>query len=488
MENTKSLNKNRLAVVLIIAILININAIGQSAIDTNTTNLNNIIDITFIKDISKGKNLLILPRNLDSILYKYQFALAGFAAKEGRTISRNAVIDEKSLTLNYSLHPCKRNLFFINPVVSIEGEDNFSSIFSKAKFTKKYTAGLGILYFFGGRIYNNDSNNLINLYNNLRIKRTLYHQNRVVESTRISTLITQTLTILNDTILDSIYHRYKRPILIQIPLNDSLVIQNFKILDDNLEALVKEDILTKENIEEGSYKIIQVLALTRTNNKINESLTRKYIKETDRLQIDFPFSKKIFWISANTLYNSQEKPINLNYASNVVNPYHNKFVSFNIAANGLWIKEKRASTLSVNFTYSNARNFDKDDKRTMNFETPIIIGGITSYKLDSTISFFDKIPDKMNTWNLEIPYTYFWNKTNFGIDVAIKFGENNINNDNVGARFGVFVPVNKFGENTVLIEPLIRISKLFNSSTQVFFRDNVSIGINLKVDIAKIKK
>ena len=39
---------------------------------------------------------------MDSILFKYQFALAGFAAKEGRTIGTNAIIDEKSLSFNYT--------------------------------------------------------------------------------------------------------------------------------------------------------------------------------------------------------------------------------------------------------------------------------------------------------------------------------------------------------------------------------------------------
>lgn len=94
----------------------------------------------------------------------------------------------------------------------------------------------------------------------------------------------------------------------------------------------------------------------------------------------------------------------------------------------------------------------------------------------------------MYPWSVEVPIVAFWNKSNIGIDFAIRGGGNDPLGDNVGGRLGVFIPVEVKEGTPIWIEPLVRVGKLFEKKETNFWKDNLVVGFNLSVSITRASK
>lgn len=451
----------------------------------DTTDLNELIR-PFIKDTSK----IMTPKNVTRLLAKYQYQIGGSGIKDGRSSATAAVLDEKSLTINYSFHPINR-MFFIQPRLAMTGTDNFVSILSKNKFSKIYSCGINFIE-FRRAVINANEEDIKLVHNTLRFERAKFLTGLNERRTRYKELINKVIEILDPSkSKDSTAYKYFNSQYVDFNLDDSEAksqLKKLKITKTGIDSLVVLGILNEDNIGAGkSQSLIDSLnCFLNSKNSINDNITGKYLSITDSIQINMNVVKKISWFTQGINYNNQNVPLLLNNSSASPTTFNNEYILFNTSYNYQRLGIKYNFILSPNFSYSNSRKFNDDEKKTVSFQSPVTLGTVSAQNIDSTISFFSSVSARLHTWNFELPFILYNTSNNFGIDIAVRGGGNNINDDNIGARLGLFIPVSKNDKGeAILIEPLVRFSKLFNSSTNKLFRDNFSVGINLSVSLPK---
>ncbi len=111
------------------------------------------------------------------------------------------------------------------------------------------------------------------------------------------------------------------------------------------------------------------------------------------------------------------------------------------------------------------------------------IGGVAVQQVNKTANYFNNVENRQFRWSLEGGLIYFLTKFNVGFDLAGHLGANDVTGDNVGGRFGVFIPVGEKDGSVVLIEPLIRVKNLFESGDTTFMKDNFAFGFNISVSL-----
>ena len=217
------------------------------------------------------------------------------------------------------------------------------------------------------------------------------------------------------------------------------------------------------------------------------------VQQTDEIQKKagelLGVGKSLYWISFNSKYNiNPVKIIDVTKPSYTKN-FNSEYVS--IAASFNYLRKTKNNLryyISPNLNFSDNRNFKINDIKNINIIKPITIGSATAQEIKA-ISYYENIEDRIYTIALEIPFILFFNKQNYGLDLSIKTGVNDPDDNNISARFGVYIPFTLSDKKqTITIEPLLRFQKLFGSSHNDFINDNLSAGFNLSISIPEYLK
>lgn len=382
-------------------------------------------------------------------------------------------------------------MLFIQPRLAMAGADNFISIVSKNKFNKIYTGGINLIAFRRASIFVEEKE-VMPIHNSLRVARADFAMNFKKTKIEWDALVEETKKLLSDSMLTSskVYDYFNNQYFVfdSVLTNTTEQLKNIEKIKANIKKLVELKIITDDIANGNSESIINSLKQIEKKHIISDLIIKEYVRVTDSIQLDIKAKKAINWVSGGINFNSQNQPVILNNSSTSPTTFRNEYYTLNFSFNRQIIKTENNFILSLNLSFSNSRNFDEDNKKTVNFQSPTILGGVSAQSIDSTISFFSNVPVRLNTWNIEVPFIWYNKITNYGLDFAFRTGINNVNDNNVGARVGLFVPISKNDDGVVLIEPLIRLSNLFNNSANKFWKDNFSVGINLSVSLPKLIK
>ena len=142
---------------------------------------------------------------------------------------------------------------------------------------------------------------------------------------------------------------------------------------------------------------------------------------------------------------------------------------------------------NLNANYSSIRNFNPKKISTTNFVTNSTLGNVPVQKIDSSISYYTSIPNRANAISCDLNLAYFFFKQNFGLDFGVTAGVNDPLDNNVNARFGIYIPFTA-GDKIVYVEPILKFNKLFSSAGNEFLKDNFSFGFNVSVALPDFLK
>jgi len=164
--------------------------------------------------------------------------------------------------------------------------------------------------------------------------------------------------------------------------------------------------------------------------------------------------------------------------------YHDVFFSASLSYNFMFsnVLKKVIHYVSPTLSFDNQRNFVDDSLLNVQAQHAFTVNSDTLYITKST-SFYRQKADRKSNFGFELPYVLYYPKTGFGLDLAVgtKFS-NKL--DNLYARFGFYIPITVDKDNTVTIEPIVRLNKL-NKSSLSFLKDQLSFGFNISVTVPK---
>jgi hypothetical protein len=183
---------------------------------------------------------------------------------------------------------------------------------------------------------------------------------------------------------------------------------------------------------------------------------------------------------------------------NFADTYNDKFFSVAMSWNYTRLRTVRRQfqyTVTPTLTLSNGRDFSALTEQTITKTQQIDINGTPVEEVLWSTKGYKEKPERVWSWNAELPLIFFWNKYNLGFEIAGRAGEHNPNKDNFGARVGVYIPIEIKDGNPIWIEPLFKVGKLGNTKKNdkgeeaplSFWKDNVEVGFNLSVALPNFK-
>lgn len=450
--------------------------LAQTILQEKRNKLDTLLDIPNEK--------LVTRMILDSILTDNMYRISGTNIKEGKSAASAATIDDKSATVNLSFK-LKESMFFIQPTLSASSFNGFVDVFSSDKYNRVFSGGVNVQRFlYSSIISSNYDSTRTRLHNSLRIVRKKY-RNLVDDVSRTDPWEAARFGLLhlfrmNETFFQRLSQNLR---LSEDDVTSGSAAEEYHRFYEFAKELVEAGILDKEDLKKDPTAIYnKVNGLTSA--EVNDIYWRKMITITDSLQYQIPVTKFIKWINGGILYNNQPQPMLDSTRPGKTRSFYNQYFSAKVGFNMLFLRMTGNSFyMFPNISLSNPRNFQDTDKKTANFVSQVTIGGTTVQRVDSTISYFEKKPDRTFAWSLELPFLWYWKSSKLGLDVAVHVGENDPKGDNVGARIGLYMPVGTKDETILSVEPLIRIQKLFAKSTDVFFKDNFVFGFNVSVSV-----
>lgn len=463
-------------IFIFFALIISSNIKGQTSRTEKRDSLDALLD-------NNVKNRTITTIILDSLLIDHMYQISGTNIKDGKSAASAATIDEKGATVNLSFKPFKR-MFFIQPTVAASSSNGFADVFSSGQYNRVLSGGINIQQFCYSKIkFPNDTyvTEKRKLHNMLRVQRRKYRNLVNGRSNPWQTEIDSTILIF----------RQNSVLLSRIGMDPALT--ESESLNGGAEIIILfytyvRKLIDKKVLGKDAIKLTPVAIyskLSAMNNTVIENLLwDEMLTITDSLQYHIDATKVIKWFSYGINYNNQPQPILDTIKKGKTRNFYNEYITGKIAYNLLHLKSSGSGYyISPNFTFSNTRDFKDADKKTANFVSQISIGGTPVERIDSSVTYFEKVAERKFVWAFELPVLWYWKNSKLGLDAAIHFGGNDPKGDNVGGRIGLYVPVGTKGESALTIEPLLRVKNLFENSTNRFFRDNVAFGFNVSVSI-----
>jgi len=432
---------------------------------------------------NKKSSILVTPENFKEKFAYYQYQLGGSNLKDGRVISQSATIDPKSINFNFSIRPIKNKLFFIQPRVSLQNDDGIVSLFNKGKLQNIFTGGMNFIFLRNSFLFYSDDTKST-LVNELKILRAQYKTSQDSLKLKYQKIISITIKELQNDCVIKNYFRKK-----EVSDEDLTIEKLEKIskIKKNLSDLVKYGIIDSTTTSKYSSDIIDILDLA---GKVltDIAIKRDYINKSDKLQQNVVTNKSIHWISFGVDYSKND--IKLLDNSTLTKPYNylNEFTTLKASYNYQLFKTDSYNLyIAPNISYTSNRDFRADSLLAVTTSLPYTSGSFNG-QITKVENFYTFLPKRLNTWNLETPINLFYPKYNFGIEAALRAGFNNIDANNLGARFSFIIPVGEKDGQALLIQPTIKADRLFRNSTDVFWKDNFSFFINLSVNLPKLIK
>jgi hypothetical protein len=420
-------------------------------------------------------------------------SISGTQVKGGKVLGTSATIDDKSATVNISFKPIA-HVFYLQPSIAATSKNGFAAVFDNNAYSKTLTGGLNLQLFLSKNFSKYDKTNAIVLHNRLRLLRLQY--------------------LLNDKQLNEAYFKNTIDAIIGIlsKANQNAKLSELIRLDDSKSIVLDNDVASNLTVAKGynDYKkltdtLIKTGIVTagfhtqdideqlRFYNKlyikaakaIDEIAYNNYVRKSDSLQLNASFiSTTTPWFSGGLNYNHEIYDIADAGSTKRVRTVANEYITANITYNYLksYANGKRGY-LSVTLYYKNSHDFNSNNAITAEQVSNYSIGSANLNQINKSYTFYANMPDRINNTYGEADYIYFNNNINIGFEAAVKGGVNDVDNDNLGLRFGMFVPVGRKDNQLVLVEPLVRFMGL-SGNLNNFWADHFVFGFNVSIKLA----
>lgn len=459
------------------------------------TSQNNLEIETYEKGIGYKKELLkelednypmYTQRAMDKMFVQYQSVLSGSGLQKGAVRSLVTSMDDKGIQFSYSRRLPKHNFFYnlnISGKTDEAGKDGFLTIFSDNKLLNNnitYSAGGDVFWFFkGSKSFTEEEKE--NLH--IRINDLFYGDNKEnqlqMEYKKLREISKNVYDVLT---------KYDK---IDVNGNREMYYSELQTLQENLTKLKAEGIITTTDLADRN-EIRSVIKNFIDIGEVNYSY-RKILTEADSLQINANSAIGQHWLAFGAKYNVNSLDVlDSNFPALDTlrtKKYTNDYVSLKFSYN--YFKKFRGVALVVSPTanFSNQRNFASDKLITATKIQNYALQQI-NYQIneDDPLQFYENREGRVNVYSIECPTSLYIKNWKFGFDLNFKLGINDPNDNNVSAKFGIYVPINNSENKIINIEPLIRFVKLFSSEQNNFMKNNVQLGFILAVTLPSYTK
>lgn len=450
-------------------------------------------------DVKEKDTKYVTGYILDSLVIQNQKILSGSQLEAGKSFGSSISITDKGATVNVSLPKIRRVKWLYSQVqVSGAGKDNFISLFKYGQYGNTISGGLNF-NFFGNSYGTYSKANKRNLRYQLDVLdadyknyepgkgRTAFKDELKYYQDRINELSNgvQAFFDSEDETKD-LNTEQKKKLFEFLKVTDTLA----KV------GLLPKNFLKAKDAAEMNKMIIELQNSWKSNgNSEGQGLVtyreKLYLQKAEALQMASKWnSMNFFWFS--TAANLNVSPYNILDISAMDNNYtrvsNDYFFSGSISWS--WLNSRMNGAqfkffISPTLRYQNARQFNPKDKMTLERNKPYVIGADSLVHRAMTTDVFPDVATRKDAWAFELPTILYWNKHNFGIELTPKAGVNDINGDNYGFKFGVFIPVQIKEGVPLIVQPIFRLQKLFEDQEAEFWKDNVVVGFNVSVSLPK---
>jgi hypothetical protein len=432
-------------------------------------------------------NEYVTSNNLSQLLESNWRSFSGVSIKNGKSTSTSAVLDAKSITVNLSLPQIKPGIFII-PTIAGSSNNGFVSVIAGDKYSRTITGGLNFIFpirkdFF--LFYKTDQKTL--LHNDLQILKYDYlHKKLPGDKQHYVNLITEIKRILKESgfyIEDYYSGNYGRHIS-QDSLSNKHV-ENLTTYKNDIAILINDGIIDEKITSKMVNDQLKMLSDSLSQKMYMASLKR-YLDNTDQVQQKASFSIKAFgWVSGNIKYNQANYFIGDSTSKSLTSSVRDEYISTSLSWNALvYWHENIRTYFSPTIYYSNPHNFSTNNQIHAEGFANYKIGNNVLQKVDKDLTFYQKVPQRLNSIYIEMPLAIYSTEKAIGLDMAIKYGWNDVNNDNFGVRLGALVPLSQGDKNQIVIEPLFRIQKM-NQGLSDFWGTHFVLGVNLSIALPK---
>jgi hypothetical protein len=458
---------------------------GQSISSLTNAHIGNIISLINRTDSNK----LVTNYVLDSLVKSFYYKLNGVYIKDGKTVATSGTVDDKSITINYSLP--KWGQFSLQPTISGSSDSGFVNIISGGKYKRTLTGGLNFNYFFGSSGFYSYKTKQIVL-NQLKVASRCFNKNDKIRNDFIIELAF--LNRINNN-CNSLLHSNATSENTMSLLTD-IDAQNLcaDCTSENIAKFKKDIDELSQNYPVKGFDFENQAQLNAFINWLNNNqeqiaqdlISRALLKQLDSIQYNAKWNAfHHSWIAGNIKINQNDYPIfDAAQKSNLyTKDFKDDYISANISFNHVWAERKVYFYFSPNLTFQNNRNFDsKDSLNHLQKNQNFIVAGDTLELFKST-SFYNSVAMRKNMYIIEIPFLIYIPKSGLGFDFAIGEKITNSTKD-LYARFGIYFPISLDANKIINLEPLIRFDQL-NYKRLSFLQDMVSLGFNINFSVPK---
>lgn len=442
------------------------------------------------------------PYIFDRMLEGYQKGLSGSAVKDGKLASSSLSVDESGAAIQTVFRPrnFNRGTLYTGLNISGRGDDKFVDMFKNGKYRHTISGGLTLNFFprFGSGKF--DACNKWIAKAQVGALKSSYLQPPLDDPFDVSKQVTYLRAAL-ETLRKYEYACVDCDSLEDIKRSADAA-KSFADIGDQIGAAMKaRDTLIALGYLPENYNELKCWKRREKvrDVTINAALLRQkaYLDKAEKVLINAPWTRiALHWVTLKANYNISPQPIiNANKKEDdYLQSYNHEYLTFSISYNYLrkyHVQSQFQYTFSPTFSLSTARDFAGMDRIAISKTQPYTtITGDTVMQTVFSSEGYEKIAGRKIGWSIELPLVLFWGRYNWGLDIAVRAGQDNPNKDNFGGRFGVFIPVEVNDNVPVWIEPVVRVGKLFEDlpagRSPNFWKDNVTVGFNISVALKQV--
>lgn len=429
------------------------------------------------------KKLFVSGSNYDNVVISKFQSLSGTEVKNGKFMGSSASVDAKSITVNLALRPDKESEVYLLPTVTATAKEGVVDLFKDNKYSRTITGGMNFVALTSKNSSNFSarSRNALHVDIDGKIEAFL----RKGRNDRITFLKT-TLTELNSIFTDSNKISLIKEQLLGTFQTDggvalAKVVSVYKKAADTLSKL---GVLPKHFPEMTLDDQQLILSKLDIQPRLFDVVAAEFLDQIDKMQQKAKFlSHSIFWVAGGLKYNQGNffvaEPMKL------VKSVQDEYVSTSFSLTWMRLTESgHRFYLSPTLNFKNKHNYKTSDLIKAQVVKNYTIGSNVVEQISKELSFYPSVPNRLNNFYLDIPFAYYNVKRNVGLELGIKAGVNDVENDNLSVRLGILIPISSGEKNQLIIEPLFSFQKL-NQGVNKLLTEKFVFGVNLSVTIPK---
>lgn len=454
-------------------------------------------------DVRSDTSGFITPYMFDSLVINHQRALSGSQVEAGKTFGSSATISDKGATVNLGLGNIHN--VYTQFHISGTGKESFISLFEDGKYGNTVSSGVNLNIFRKGSGFFSPSNKRI-MRTKLEELFEEYKEPNEMFAKKIKAIRSHIKELQKiDPYVKSI--RGQDTALAKALALTSAEAGQLTNFLNHVDTLISEGIITNDFLPE-EFKDDNAVDELRT--KI-DNLAGKWNNDTSNVVKLFKNNLVL------TKYESLQKTAEWNAMRHDwfsvsldanVSPYnvldrtakdkkyvtvdHDYFFSGSLSYNLLFSQMRNKQIklfISPTIKVQNAKQYNSDYLITLERYIPDPIGQDSLVRKDMTTTVYPDFAKRKWAVSIELPMIIYFSKSNFGFELTPRRSWNDINNDNLGVKFGVYIPVQVKEGTPLIIQPIFKLQKLQkwadnNEAIKPdFWKDNVVIGFNLSVSL-----